>query len=421
MDFNDVLSRIQPLEKMKSKAQHAICVAVDTKHSQFDFYSMRNWDKSTIEHTTKSYRSRLYSAEQMTELQSAVGDFVASYGSTEDTFVTLLLPNNAVSMNTVNIPNMSRRRNEGSLDAVVDAMYKNRSELKIKSTIATQNKQVTTYSLTVASDKLLKAFFNAMQDGGLKPDAITFSSNGLCNAVSALCPHMKSSSYLILDIKHHYARFAFVAKGRTTGFYELPFGYSILRKNKVFPEEMLFDHSIGELAVLNAREKAKAKQLTMMREENVDEEASEETKLDAMFGEDENATTDPTNAANHVQTIKSLPKKEPRKLPKFMVRPTPHDDEGFGCENFRLFEKWALNLIQSNDKLTSQGAPEKIYVNMPADLAYIFDKVNEEIGENGIEFAPLDIRGDKDDITEYLELYGGLYAGQYNRSNNFNL
>lgn len=403
----------------KSKVKNAICVAIDVNHSQFVFYTIKSWDKSTIEHSDKPYNSRLYSAEFINELSEYVKDFAAGYGSLEETFVTLLLPDNAVSMNTVSIPSMNRKRNEGAIEAVIDSLYKNRSELRIRSFMGNQTKQVTTYSLTVANNQLLTALSDAMQQAGMPADAITFDSNALGNSVNALCPNLKSSSYLLLDIKHHYSRFAFVAKGRTTGYYQLPFGYSILRKNKVYSEDMLFDHSIAELAVLNAREKAKAKQLTIMREENVDEDSSESEKLDAMFGDDENSTVDPTANPSVVQQIKSLPKKEPRKLPKFMVRPLPHDDEGFGYENFRIFVKWALNLIQSNDKLIMQGQPEKVYVNLPSDLNYLFDMVNEEKEENGIEFASLDIRGDKDDITEYLELYGALYAGQFNKSNNF--
>jgi len=402
-----------------AKNKNAICVAIDLQHTQFVFFTMQAWDKSTLNQKTKPYRSRLYSDEFFEEFGEAVHEFSSEIGVWDSTYVTLLLPNNAVSMNVLNIPNMSRHRNVGALDAMIDGLYKNREELNILTYVGNQTKQFSTFSVTAANNTLLKSFANAMQAGGLKADSITFMSNAACNAVSALCPPLRSSSYLLLDIKHHYSVFTFVARGKTTGFYTLPFGYSVLQKNRVASEDMLFDHSVGELAVLNAREKAKAIQLTMMRGENIDADPTNPADLDDIFGEDENATSDPTNVSEKVVSIKSLPKKEPRKLPKFMIRPTPHDDEGFGYENFRLFEKWTLDLLQANDKLVSLGKPEKVYVNMPEDLHYLFDMVNKEIAENGIEFAPLELRGEREDIVGFLELYGGLCAGQTNRVNHF--
>ena len=403
----------------KQNAKNAVCVAVDTSHEIFEFYKMDAWDKSTVTRSDKKYHTRLFSAEFFTELTEAVKSFASSVGNIEETYITLMLPDNAVAMNTVSVPNMSRRRNEEAVANVIDGMFKKREELNIQWALGSQTKQVSTYSVTVMNDLLLRSALNAMTEGGLPADAVTFSSNGFVNGASVLCPAVKSSSYLLLDIKHHSARFAFVAKGRTTGFYSLPFGYSILKKSRVYSEDMLFDHSVAELAVLNAMEKAKSKQLTMMRSENVDEGSSDEEKLDAMLGEEEGTTLDPTASPVVVQTIKELPKKTPRKLPKFMLRPQPHTDEEYGYENFRYFIKWTLNLLQSNDKLVMQGKPEKVLVNMPSDLAYLFEMTNAEQSENGIEFAPLEIQDAPEEIAEHLELFGGLYAGQYNPSNNF--
>ena len=399
------------------KYKNAICVGIDTDESCFDFYTMSNGDSGTVEITSKNYKGRLYSSVFMSELTEAVREFMSGRALQEDTSVTLLVPDNAVMIDTVSVPNMNKKRNDKAVFDTITGIYKNRDDLAIKQFYAGNSKHVAIYSLTIMNDKLLKSFSVAMTEGGLTPTIVTFASNGLVDAVNALCPSVKDKSYLLLDIKHHTARFAFVANGRVTGFYSLPFGYSILKKAKVYSEDMLFDHSVAELAVLNAREKAKAKQLTMAGGPAPDENASDEEKLDSMFGDDEEASFDPTTAQT-TATYKTLPKKQPRKLPKFMLRDTPKDDEGCSYENFRIFMKWALNLLASNDKITNIAKPECVYVNMPGDLSFLFDMANEE-KDNGYEFRPLAISGNTDDITDNLELYGALFAPQYDNGTSF--
>ena len=112
-------------------------------------------------------------------------------------------------------------------------------------------------------------------------------------------------------------------------------------------------------------------------------------------------------------------KKTPRKLPKFMQREVPETEEGILYENFRVFVKWALTLIQGNPKITELGKPEFVCVNLPENLAGVLDKVNEEAEENGIEFTRLP--GDNLDpvITSNLEMYGALFPKQMSPVNRF--
>lgn len=216
---------------------------------------------------------------------------------------------------------------------------------------------------------------------------------------------MRSSSYLLLDIREDESRYVFVAKGRAAGFYRLPFGYSALHKTRVSAEDLLIDHSVAELAVLNAKEKAKSKQLTMMRDD-MSEELNDADVADGEIPEEDVDFTPPT--VSDGQTIKVLPKKTARKLPKFMLRPTPETEEEYLSENFRLFVKWSLNLISENNKICLQGKPEAVYVRMPEQYNGVFDTVNNEKQDNGIEFKPLEIRSADDYVLNHLELYGGL-------------
>ena len=112
-----------------------------------------------------------------------------------------------------------------------------------------------------------------------------------------------------------------------------------------------------------------------------------------------------------------MAKKSPRRLPKFMQRPIPETPEGITEENFRVFVKWALTLLASNDKLTNLGKPECVYVNIPQSLSFVLDKANEELEENGIEFKLLD-NGEYDaNVLVNLELYGGFFPRAINSAN----
>ena len=111
--------------------------------------------------------------------------------------------------------------------------------------------------------------------------------------------------------------------------------------------------------------------------------------------------------------------KKARKLPKYMLRETPEGAEGFVCENFRLFVKWALDVYASNTSITSLASIENVYVNMPERYSFAISRANEEIAENKLKFVPLTESYGSELIHKNLELYGGFYAKQYNKPNNF--
>ena len=393
-----------------AKYKNAICVYINCNDLIFEFCSMQNGDISTFKTKTSPFNNTAFSAEFYDELSLATKSYMTSGGALTDTSVTVIVPDSVVAMDTIGIPHMNKRRNKENLKASLAGFYKNRDELTVNTHFATQNKNTATYSLTVINQKISKSIIVAMKEGGLSPDAITFVSNAKVNAVSALLPEMSTASYLLLDICENYASFSFVANGRTTGFYNLPFGYSILDKNELFAEDMLFDHSSAEFAVFNARVKAKSKNSSAQeKSENEEKTDNVEDELDAMFGSEEN--TEETNTANE-QT-----KKQPRKLPNFMLREHPTNEREYSYENFRIFIKWCLSLLNSNDKLTVQGVPEAVYVNIPEEFNYLFELTNAEKKENGIEFRPLNIP--RQQLKNYLAQYGALFSQQFNTNNNF--
>ncbi len=401
-------------------------ISIDPDESTVTFFSMTGNEKSTISSETVSYRARQFDSEFFEKFTDILRRYWEKHPSDSAANVTVLLPDRVIAQDTIHVPTTKRMAMNSAVDVAVERLYKNKKDLKVNTFLAAQNKQYSTYSLTMIRAQLLAAIYTACSTSKMMANTVTFASNALVNGVQTLVPKLKSTSYLLLDVKENVSHFAFVAKGRTVGSYSLPFGASIMRHNKLASEDMLFDHSIAELTVLNAKEKAKAKQLTMMGEDNatmIGEAEAADRNIDALANEDEDVEYygggGGVPMATPTMTVKTLPRKQPRKLPKFMLRPTPDTDEGYAYENFRIFVKWALTLIQGNDKLTEQGKPEAVIVNIDPALDYVIDMTNAEKDENGIAFQLLDLHNEKNTVRQNLELYGGFFTHTMNKNNNF--
>ena len=242
--------------------------------------------------------------------------------------------------------------------------------------------------------------------------SVTFAANAMTCGAMLLNPKLRNGTFLLLDIKETCARFAFVNKGRVIGTYRLPFGDSMLYKSRLVSEDLLFDHATGELLVLNATEKARAKQLTMMGE-------------DALEDADEDAMPQETEDEEEELFAGSVPgngKKMGRKLPKFMQRELPTDREGFVYENFRVFLKWTLDILASNPTITAQGAIDTVYVNMAKEYDFIFSRLSAEEAENGVKIVPLLAGNGYSEFAAEardLELFGAFQLKQFSKINNF--
>jgi hypothetical protein len=317
-----------------------------------------------------------------------------------------------------------------ALDVTLQGLYRNYNDLHIVSHIAEQNKQYSTFAIAAVQKNIISSIYAACAENKLLVDTLTYASSAAVGGAVLLDPKLKNTSYLFLDIKDVYSRFAFVANGKTVGYYTLPFGLEFLREPKITQEDMLFDHSYAELTVLNAREKAKSKKLTVMAfgEEFADAIADTEEESDELaelvdydeeiISDGEDITDEESEAEDETLenarpslNQKIFIKKSPRRLPKFMLREIPETEEGIAYENFRVFVKWALTLIQGNERLTELSKPEFVCVNLPKELMSVLDMANEEAAENGITFTCLP-NEEEAAILSNLELYGGLFPKQ---------
>ena len=393
-------------------------ISIQPQDNAFAFYSAVGRDKDSLKYSVKNYRSRYFDEEFFAEFARCLGEYAAanpSYAG-KSAFVTVLLPNAQIATDSFNIPGTNRKNVDSLFKVSTEVTYSNLAELKMNQLTVKQNKQYSTIAVSLIRQKTVQDIYTACSGSNMFANILSsVTSAAVCGAAS-LNPKLKSETALLLDIKEKSTMMAFTNKGVMLGGFDLPFGWDILHSAKPVAENMLFNHDVAELAVLNAKEKAKAKQLTMMGGGEQPPEGAE--------GGEENVslTLDPTTqqAARQINTtIKTLPRKTPRVLPKWMQRPLPETPEGVAYENFRIFMKYALEFLRANRRLTEIAQAETVYVNFPAEFEYLIDMANGEEEENKIKFASLGLKKEKSIITEHLELYGGLFADQFGSLNNF--
>ena len=433
-----------------AKLNYSTTISIDTRRSVIHYYSMLGNDVSTIEHKVKSYSGMLMDDAFFERFKAATAEFAAETPSESVRKISLVLPDNAVALDTINVPTMQYRNStKNALNLTLGEIYRNSNDLKVMTHVAAQNKQYTTFCTAAIQKRLLTSLYSICSENKLLVDTTTYAASSTVSALSTLNPKLKNATYLFLDVKSTYSRFVFVVNGRAAGFYTLPFGLEFLCRPKYVQEDMLFDHTMAELTVLNARERAKAKKLTVLATDEQSEEQGEgtdgevqpeemliddildeedrmiaaeieEAEAEAEEAEKEDAIAEPFSmtSGQQIATPKVMAKKTPRRLPKFMLRPIPETEDGIVCENFRVFVKWALSLIATNEKITQLGMPEFVCVNVPKAISYVLDSANEEQEENGIEF-----RGIGDNISHKvlynLELFGGFFPKTIHPANKF--
>lgn len=403
--------------------QASAVVYIDPRERRVHYYAQTVGAEPV--HESRTYKEKCLERDFYPELIAAMQGFAQLYTPAQTANTTIVLPDSAVVTDIISLPAMKRGALQKALDTTLDGLFKERKKIRVQSYFASQTKQSSEVCISGIREEVLGALRASATAAHLSLGQITFAAEGTARAAVALNPKLKDGTYLFMDIKADHTRLVYVLHGEVVSFYTLPFGYTVLSPNKLAAEDMLFDHSVAELAVLNARERARSKALTMMGEGSVDvsdvdaealaeEPAEDEAEERPRTESDEDEENDgpsgiaqPTDSRS-ANTIKRLPHKTPRKLPKFMLRPQPETGEGYQFENFRIFEKWALCFIAGNDRLTKLAPPEAVYVHMPERYRGVLENLQPEELENGIPFRPAGIEAADKFVGEHLEMYGGL-------------
>lgn len=374
----------------KPAAQGAV-VSIDPLCEAIRFCTM-NREQSALLTDCIAYRPQKFDQAFYNQLAAAIAKQLENNPAAALEQTSLILPDQLFLLDLINVPMIHRKAMQHSLSLAVEAVYKNAEDLNLVTYPVQQTKQAATFGLAGTRRDLLEQLRQIFSDNGITVTGITFASNAMVNGAFVLNPKLKDETFLLVDIKESCARFAFVVRGCTMGYFDLPFGYKILHGDRLVAEDNLFDHRAAELLVLNAKERAKAKNLTV-----------------AGWGE----------TADTEEADEDTVRKGGRRLPKYMQRPLPETDAGYMYENFRIFIKWALELIAGNPSIVSLAKLDKVYVNIPADYAFLLDMANEERSENGVDFLPLLTDSGNFAFGDDLELYGGFFLGQYNEANTF--
>lgn len=349
-----------------------------------------------------NYKDGAFDTEQLERIGKAVKAQADKIPQGDFGKVSLVLPDRLFVLDTVNIPVIHRKAMQNSLKLAIGSIYKNANELELMTYAVHQTKQTATYGLTGIRKDLLNNITEALAQNGASVSQVTFASNAMVNGAAALNPRLRGETFLLLDIKAEYTRFALVLRGCTMGYFDLPFGYSVIHASRLISEDTLFDRKAGELLVLNAKERALAKQLTV-----------EDGGIQAENDEDDTADFESSSDA--------ASSKNGKKLPKFMQRPLPLIEEEFMYENFRIFIKWALELIANNKDIIQGAKLDTVYVNMPSEYRFLLDTVNKKQEGGEKVFLPVTPNGADGAPAGNLELYGGFFLEKLNVPNTFRI
>lgn len=342
----------------------------------------------------------------------------------------LIISDNLFFTDTIKLPTIQKKAMSSSLGFAFNTIYSNNKDLKCLSYPLYKGKKHAIYNVIGIRKEIIEKILSALTSIGVDVIGTTFASNSSVDLAIAINGKIKNADCVLVDVKKDNTRFSLVVDGTAVAYYSLPFGYSVFSDSEIYREESLFDHSVAELLVLNAKEKAKSKKLTTY--DSTEDALAMENFIKNIVGEvgtDGEETEESTSLVEYeekeseieAQTpseIKGKPIKALKKIPKYMMRETPESKEGFIYENFRPIVKWSLELIRGNQEIFVTGTPKTVFVNIPKEYASVFESIKND-NQSKVNFVPLCDEDEYIKEKENLELYGGLFITKRNKVNVF--
>lgn len=309
--------------------------------------------------------------------------------------VYIVLPEYFISMDLIKIPIMQKAKMKDALKTELKKLYFNYKDLEINSTILSKSKKNVLYSNTIVNKDIIHNCLLATKKHNLNLKNISYTSNCIVNSFLALGNKIKHNNFIILNVLEHSSQLSYVSKDRTLCFSSLPFGYNILDTNEVVTPDLFYDNSTSELAVFNAKEQAKARK------------SLAETKK-------QNEVIDEFEHRNFEDYYKNLLLSK-KHFTKFVYGDFENKKNNLQ-KNFTTFIKHILLLKKSVVTYYSFPEPEFAIVNLPKEFSSVFENLDTE--KIKIRYFNKEII-DKCSLTDYLDLYGALYAVVFNRGQNF--
>ena len=451
-------------------SKHALNIVVGFDHLLKQVKILRmfglNFNKATVD--TFAYAAHFLSEEFLTEFKEIFARYISTLPTASSLAVYVVLPDNAVAMDNVSLPLMKNNQLKNALTTELQKMYKSYKELQFNSYIAGSNKQYVVYYFTVLRKSYLTNLYRNLSVNKFYPKLASYSANCTLNTVLQFRPNLRKKTFLLLDVKADYTKAVFCLKGKTAGYADFKLGTIHLVDDKVLQENMQYDHDVADLAILNAKERARMKALTVDADDL--DEVADSVADQLMSGDNLNETqafsADGTvtqvlsdNKQEDVNTLQSavadiveggddaademdfeqeeeerrqriaeqlaesrkrkvFARKMPKRLPKFMQRPVPETAEGIVYENFRMIMKWALLYRYNLARQEYLPKLDTIVVNIDSKFNFLFDMINSDEEANDIKFEPLGNLPSAN-ISANLDLIGALYCGMFNKRQNF--
>ena len=399
------------------------------------------------------FQSRIFSDEFFSETQLLLEEYFMKKPSLANLSAYVVLPDQAVAFETFNLPNMPRAKLQQAFETELANEYEGRQKSrKINRFMLAQNKQYVTVGAVFFDKNLIARIYKLLTDVRVFPKETTYSGCALLSGALNFAPKLRGKSFVFADMHLDYTEIAVSSKGKILGFAIIPHGTSLIKTDKVELEYMQTNHEVGEIAVINAREVARAKALTLADEEPDPSVIPEGATIEDYAVEPpapaaaEEAEAEEEGQSGAVKTAAEAAAgssevraeaAEGAENPAEGAEPAAEgaegaagDDEFFESEeeeakrladeNFRIIMKWILLYARQAELSEYTASPDFIAVNMPSELYHLLDAANEEQGETGLQFRPF-TAADKlsAEIKGNLNLYGSLFSGHYNKNHNF--
>ena len=218
-------------------------------------------DKAEVEYL--HFSTCIFSDEFFEEAQKLLEEYFQRKPSLRNLSAFVILPDRAVGFETFNLPNMAKSKSQQALETEMNNLYEGRHRgKKINQFVLLQNKQYTIYGAIYFDKKLINKIYKLLTEVKVFPKMTTYSGNALLDCALNFAPRLRGKSFVFADMHADYTEIVVAGKGKTQGVATIPHGSALLRGDKVESEYMQTDHQMGEIAVINAREIARAKALT---------------------------------------------------------------------------------------------------------------------------------------------------------------
>ena len=218
-------------------------------------------DKAEVEYL--HFGSCIFSDAFFDEAQKLLEDYFQRKPSLRNLSAFVILPDRAVGFETFNLPNMAKAKVQQALETEMNNLYEGRQRgKKINQFQLLQNKQYSIYGAIYFDKKLINKIYKLLTEVKVFPKMTTYSGNALLDCALNFAPRLRGKNFVFADMHADYTEIVVAGKGKTQGVATIPHGSALLRSEKVESEYMLTDHQMGEIAVINAREIARAKALT---------------------------------------------------------------------------------------------------------------------------------------------------------------